>query len=353
MLKLGLGRGSRPESSCIGLCNSAQVTEHKIDIPETTLQRLKDNVRVRDLRIVPLISSATEIVHALGLGRFQVGRSHECDFPAEVLQLPVCTQPAFAVSGSSREIDDLVKDRLRAALSIYKVDSQMLQELAPTHIITQTQCKLCAVSLEDVERALQDGMESDAQVIALEPYALADLWRDIEQVATRCGEHDAGTALIRRLKAEMCGIEEEARRASMRPTVAAIEWLEPLMAAGNWVPELIEMAGGQNLFGVAGQHSPWMTWEELERSDPDVIVALPCGFDLARTRSEMHWLTGRPGWAELQAVRTGNVFVTDGNQFMNRPGPRLVESLRIFAEVLHTDLLDPTLEHVGWERFST
>ncbi len=306
---------------------------------------------VRELRILSLIASATEIVHALGLGQFQVGRSHECDYPSDVLQLPVCTRPSFPVTGSSREIDDLVKDRLRAALSIYEVDSEMIRALAPTHIITQTQCKVCAVSLEDVEKALQQGMATGAEIISLEPYALADLWRDINRVATRCGRASAGVALTATLQRRMREIEAKAQGSASQPTVAAIEWLDPLMAAGNWVPELIQMAKGSNLFGVAGQHSPWMTWDELTLSDPDVIVALPCGFDLPRTRSEMHWLEQRSGWAGLKAVRNGTVYIADGNQFMNRPGPRLVDSLRIFAEILHPDLFEPTLKQIGWDVF--
>ncbi len=145
-------------------------------------------------------------------------------------------------------------------------------------------------------------------------------------------------------------METLAAKADGRPTVAAIEWIEPLMAAGNWVPELIEMANGRNLFGAAGQHSPWMTWEELTAADPDVIVALPCGFDLARTRNEARLLQGLAGWSNLKAVRAGKVFICDGNQFMNRPGPRLVESLRMFAEVIHPELFEPSLEGIGWER---
>src|SRR5581483_3490727 len=123
-----------------------------------------------------------------------------------------------------------------------------------------------------------------------------------------------------------------------------------LMAAGNWVPELIEMANGRNLFGAAGEHSPWMTWDQLTAADPDVIVALPCGYDLPRTRQEAQQLQERPGWSSLRAVHTGNVFVCDGNQFINRPGPRLLESLRIFGEILHPELFEPSLEGTGWER---
>jgi iron complex transport system substrate-binding protein len=227
----------------------------------------------------------------------------------------------------------------------------LIKSLAPTHIITQTQCEVCAVSLADVERALQAEFETQAHVISLEPYALADLWADIRRVAQACEQVDAAERLIGLLQDRMTAIQQQAQTAARTPSVAAIEWVEPLMAGGNWVPELIAMANGHNLFGIAGQHSPWMTWDELAEANPDVIVVLPCGFDLARTRSEMHWLTERPGWQALSAARTGNVFLCDGNQFMNRPGPRLVESLQIFAEILHPELFPPALEHVGWERF--
>ncbi len=290
----------------------------------------------------------------MGLGAFQVGRSHECDYPPSVLSLPVCTAPTIAVSGSSADIDRLVNERVASAVSVYKVDAGLVKSLRPTHILTQTQCKVCAVSLEDVERAIREEISIDARVVSLEPYALVDLWRDIERVARACGCAEAGESLVQSLKARMRAIElraaEQGAATDRKPTVAAIEWLEPLMAGGNWVPELIEMVAGENLFGVAGQHSPWMTWEQLVAADPDVLIALPCGFDLQRTRGEMYWLTDRPAWNDLRAVRSGRVFVCDGNQFMNRPGPRLVESLQIFAEILHPKVFDPTLEHVGWER---
>ena len=304
-----------------------------------------------NLRLLPLLSSATEIVHALGLGEFQVGRSHECDYPPAVLSLPVCTRPAIEVSGSSAEIDRLVKQRLASALSVYDVDSGLIGQLRPTHIITQTQCQVCAVSLEDVERAVRAEIGIEARIVSLEPYALDDVWRDIHRIAGACDVMGRGEALVAALEHRMSRICQLARTAGDKPRVAAIEWLEPLMAGGNWAPELIEMAHAENVFGSAGQHSPWMTWEDLRATDPDALIAMPCGFDLARTRSEMHWLTDRPDWHQLSAVRNGRVFLCDGNQFMNRPGPRLVESLQIFAEILHPSLFEPRLEHVGWERF--
>lgn len=305
---------------------------------------------MRDLRLLPLISSATEIVHALGLGEFQVGRSHECDYPSSVAQLPVCTRPAIPVSGSSKEIDQLVKEKIAAAVSVYEVDSARIRDLRPSHIFTQTQCKVCAVSLDDVERALQEQIGIAARVVSLEPYALADLWRDIGRVAQACGCTERGDELNSSLQIKMCAISERAKKAPYRPTVAALEWLEPLMASGNWVPELIEMAGGTNLFGLEGQHSPWMEWQQVVASDPDVIVGLPCGFDLARTRNEMYWVTERPEWNRLKAVQEGRVFICDGNQFMNRPGPRLLESLQAIAEMLHPEVFEPKLEGVAWER---
>jgi iron complex transport system substrate-binding protein len=302
-------------------------------------------------RILSLLASATEIVHALDLGRFQVGRSHECDFPEEVSRLPICSRPSFPVSGSSAEIDALVKDRVRTAVSIYDLDADLIRQLAPTHIVTQTQCEVCAVSLNDVERAVRAELDADCRVIALEPHALSDLWRDIDLVAAACDCEPAGAALVRRLQSRMAEITHAASGTGWRPRVAAIEWLEPLMAAGNWVPELIDIAGGENLFGQAGRHSPWMDWDQLAAANPDIIVALPCGFDLARTRQEMHWLTCRPGWQRLQAVRQKRVYLCDGNQYMNRPGPRLVESLQIFAEIFHPERFAPMLEQSGWVRF--
>ena len=306
------------------------------------------------VRILSLLSSATEIVHALGLGPFQIGRSHECDFPEEVCGLPICSRPSFPVSGSSAEIDALVKDRLRSAVSIYDLDTDLIQQLAPTHIITQTQCKVCAVSLEDVERALQTELNVNCRVIALEPQALSDVWRDIGWSPPAAIAKSRLRFLFSACKPALVksqlrsGAED---RPAWRPRVAAIEWLEPLMAAGNWVPELIELAGGENLFGHAGQHSPWMSWDELVAADPDIIVALPCGFGLSRTWQEMHWLTDRAGWQRLQAVRQRSRFVCDGNQYMNRPGPRLVESLQIFAEIFYPDRFAPNLEGTGWLKF--
>jgi len=296
-------------------------------------------------RIVSLISSATEIVHALGQFEFLVGCSHECDFPPTVKSLPVCTKPTIPVSGSSREIDQLVKDRVRNALSVYDVFDDVLERLQPTHILTQTQCEVCAVSLADVERSVAGRLASQPKIVSLNAESLDGVWADMRRVADALG---VGAALIAALQVRLQSISERALQSPKRPRVAVIEWIEPLMAAGNWTPELIALAGGVNLFGEAGKHSPWMSWEELVASDPDVILVAPCGFDLERTEKEMYWLSQRPEWPKF----ANRVFLADGNQYFNRPGPRLVESLQIVAEILHPDLFEPSFHGAAWRRFA-
>jgi iron complex transport system substrate-binding protein len=297
-----------------------------------------------NMRIVSLIPSATEIVDCLGLTSYLVGRSHECDFPESVRSLPICTAPKFDPHGDSATIHDRVTDILQSALSVYNIDTELLQKLQPTHILTQAQCEVCAVNLSDVEQAVASLTGCTPQIISLQPDRLDDVWQDIARSAVAFGV-DA-EPIISGLKARMT-----ANVATNRPRVACIEWIEPLMAAGNWVPELVALAGGENLFGAVGQHSPWMQWAELVAADPDVIVIMPCGFDLERTRSESVILVQHPDWAGLKAVRSGRVYVTDGNQYFNRPGPRLVESFEILQEIfadregVHYDR--------GWSRFAS
>jgi iron complex transport system substrate-binding protein len=304
------------------------------------------------MRIVSLIASATEMLDALGLSEFQVGRSHECDYPERVKSLPVCTGPRFDISGDSREIDRRVKETLATAVSVYQVFEDVLASLAPTHILTQTQCQVCAVSLADVERALSERFSTRPVVVALEPNSLADIRDDVMRVALACGIEDRGVDLVASMDRRMEKMAALAQSTGRRPRVALIEWQEPLMAAGNWMPELVSMIGAENLFGEARAHSPWMQWEGLVAADPDAVVVSPCGYDLDRTRAEMHWLYSRPGWDELRAVREGRVFLADGNQYFNRPGPRVVETLEILGQMLFPEQFPPVLEGSGWVRFT-
>ena len=290
------------------------------------------------MRIVSLIASSTEIVCALGKGDELVGRSHECDFPAWVKSLPSVTAPKFATDGTSYEIDERVKAIVQEGLAVYRVDAAALEALHPDVIITQSQCEVCAVSTKDVEAAVCQIIGSRPRIVSLEPNALDDIWRDIARVAEALGVVERGRGVIAELQGRMDAVGVRARTAATRPTVACIEWVEPLMAAGNWMPTLVELAGGTNLFGTAGKHSPWMTFDELVARDPDVIVILPCGYDIARASADLPLLEKQPRWRSLRAVQAGRVFIADGNQYFNRPGPRVVESLEILAELIHPEL---------------
>jgi iron complex transport system substrate-binding protein len=310
-----------------------------------------NKTKTTKLRIVSLIASATEIVCALGFEDQLVGRSHECDYPTSVKQLPQLTSPKFNVEGTSAEIDQRVKSILQDALSVYRVDAAMLEELKPTHIITQSQCEVCAVSLKDVEQAVCELTSSKPAIVSLEPNSLDDVWTDIQRVGEALGAAERAQNLIDSLQSRMDDIVQRTHWIPNNPTLAYIEWIDPLMAGGNWMPELVEMAGGLNLFGEAGKHSPWMTWDDLVTKDPEIIFVSPCGFDIPRTLQEMSLLSGRDEWKHLKAVAEGRVFVADGNQYFNRPGPRLAESLEILAEVIHPNVFHFDHEGTAWVRY--
>ncbi len=301
-------------------------------------------------RIVSLLPSATEIVCALGFADQLVGRSHECDFPAAVTRLPALTSPKFNPEGTSVEINDRVKTILAEALAVYRVDADRLRELRPDVIVTQSQCDVCAVSMREVEDAVAQWTGSRPRIVSLAPYALRDVFADMEHVAEALGASVRGTEVVGALRARLAAIELRARAAATRPRVACIEWIDPLMAAGNWMPELFAMAGAENLFGRAGQHSPWMKFAELAAADPDVILIAPCGFTMDRAALDLPALTAHPEWPRLKAVRSRQVLLGEGNQFFNRPGPRLAESLEILAEVLHPELFAFGHEGSGWRR---
>jgi iron complex transport system substrate-binding protein len=298
-------------------------------------------------RVASLLASATEIVTALGARDLLVARSHECDFPADVDRLPAVTAPKLDTSRSSAEIDRAVKELIEQALSVYRVDAEALRALQPDLIVTQTQCEVCAVSESDVIAALAEWTGTPPTIVSLRPDGLSDVFADIERVAAALGRVDSGAALVASMKERMDSVATRAATLP-KPRVACIEWIEPLMAAGNWMPELVAMAGGENLFGEAGRHSPWMTLEQLVAADPDIIVVLPCGFDIARSRAEMPALSAKPEWQRLRAVRGGRVALVDGNQYFNRPGPRLADSAEILAEILHPDVFGRGRKGTAW-----
>ncbi|MCL2923805.1 MAG: cobalamin-binding protein [Trichodesmium sp. MAG_R04] len=300
------------------------------------------------LKIVSLIPSATEIITELGLTKAMVGRSHECDYPPEIQNLPICTQPKFNPDGSSREIHNRATELLQSALSVYLVEVETLEKLQPTHIITQAQCDVCAVSLKDVEIAVANLTKSHPQIISLQPNLLAEVWEDILRVGNSLGVD--GSQVISPLKKRVTACQEKTQNLPVNkiPKVACIEWSNPLMAAGNWIPELVKLAGGNSLFGEVGHHSPWLKWEELLTANPDVIIFMPCGFSLERTRQDVLELIKSSEWQNLSAAKSGKVYITDGNSYFNRPGPRLVDSLEILAEILHPELFNFGYQGIGW-----
>ncbi len=286
---------------------------------------------------------------ALDCGDRLVGRSHECDQPAWVKRLPAVTSPRLDASAPSVEIDHDVRALLSQALSVYIVDHTRLAVLAPDLLITQVQCEVCAVSLTDLEAAVRAGLPSNPAIVSMRPDALADVWTDMRAIAGALGVPERGVQLVTRLRARMRGIAERTRGRE-RPRVACIEWIEPLMAAGNWTPELLELAGAVDVLGEAGQHAGPIAFGQLAAADPDVIWVTPCGMDLGRTRAELGPLVNHPDWSRLRAVRDGRVFLGDGNALFNRPGPRVVETVECLAEAMHPGAFRFGHEGTGWER---
>ena len=341
-------------------------------------------------RIVSLLASATETIYALGMGRFLVGRSHECDYPPEVKHLPVLTGPRIDVSGNSRAIDEQVREVVQRGEPVYWVNAELLRLLRPTVIVTQDHCEVCAVSLRDVEQAIctwnmlapvsdgnqiavsfadsanpestpnatatdgathlgaghltserlavQDTEESPLRpptIVALKPHCLAEVWQGMLDIGSALGVTERAEQLVVRLKQRMQQVSLVLPENTHRRTVICLEWLDPLMGAGNWMPELVYLAGGVSVLDEAGKPSAYLHYQDLVQADPEIIILMPCGWDIQRSLQEIHVLERLPGWQHLYAVRHRQVFITDGNQYFNRPGPRLAESVEMLAEMLH------------------
>ncbi|MFD5764762.1 cobalamin-binding protein [Streptomyces sp. NPDC127049] len=287
------------------------------------------------MRIVSLLPAATDIVADLGLASHLVGRTHECDWPpAEVASVPVVTRAEFdANSLSSREISAAVGGAEHRGSSLYTLDTDVLAALAPDVLLTQDLCRVCAVSYEPVSRAARL-LDAGSRVLSLEPRTLDDVLDCLVTVGELLGVREAAE----RRRAEWRGRLDEVRSATAarpRPRVVAVEWLDPLWPAGHWVPEQIARAGGEALLAAPGEHTAPMTWEAVRAARPDVLLLLPCGFPPERTLTELDLLTALPGWADLPAVRSGEVWVLDGPAYFNRPGPRVVRGAEVLAHVLH------------------
>lgn len=289
------------------------------------------------MRIVSLLPSATEILFALGLDDEVVAVTHECDYPAAARAKPHITRSRLKPEMSSGEIDQAVRTEISAdAHTLYTIDRDLLARLAPDLIVTQQLCEVCAVAYDEVLDAVAT-LPHRPEVLNLEPTYLADVLADITRVGAATGRTEQADRLVGDLQARIQRVRERVSAASHRPTVAFLEWIDPLFCGGHWNPELVEMAGGHDPLGRLGQPAVTVAWEQVRGIAPEVMVISCCGFTAERTRQELPLLEGLPGYAELPCVRAGRVHVVDGNAYFSRPGPRLVESLELLAGFIHPE----------------
>lgn len=289
------------------------------------------------MRIVSLLPSATEIVCELGLREQLVGVTHECDYPPFVRTLPKVTRTLIPTDASSREIDALVRERLKTDRALYRLDMPTLERLQPDLIVTQALCDVCAVAEEEVRKAAC-ALACAPTVINLEPTRLADLFTSLRTVGRAAGVPDRADAVVDRLAARVEAVERRTAQLETRTRVVLLEWIDPPFCAGHWSPELVRLAGGCEVLGREGRPSKTTAWEEIVGADPDILFIACCGFDAERTRQDLPILTARPGFSRLSCSHSGRVYWVDGSAYFNRPGPRLVDSLEILAHALHPEV---------------
>jgi iron complex transport system substrate-binding protein len=285
------------------------------------------------MRIVSLVPHATELLFALGLGGDVVAVTHECDHPTAALELPRVTRDRLPPGLGPGEIDAAVRERTQAGEAIYELDAELLHELSPDLIVTQALCPVCAVSFDDVEKLAAE-MDPAPEVVALDPTTLGESMADIRTVARATGAHQAAVALVARQRARVDAVRAAVKGARTRPRVAAIEWFDPVFVAGHWTPQLVELAGGEDVLGLAGEHSEQTTWEVVAAARPEVVVCMPCGYDAPRAHLEATLFAH-----ELRRVGAGTVVAVDAAATFSRPGPRLVDGLELLAHVLHPELV--------------
>jgi iron complex transport system substrate-binding protein len=289
------------------------------------------------VKIVSLLPSATEIVCALGLESSLVGVTHECDFPAGVARLPRVTRTLIPHDAASAEIDALVRERLRTEKALYTLDLPTLEALRPDLIVTQALCDVCAVAEAEVTAAAC-ALPGSPSVVNLEPTCLDDVFTCLELVADAADVAGRGREVVAALRARVATVAARASGLRERPTVGVLEWIDPPFSSGHWTPELIALAGGRPLLGDAGTRSRTLAWDDVRAADPEILLVACCGFDVARTRHDLPILARQPGFAALRSVRADRVYVTDGNAYFSRPGPRLVDSLEILAHAIAPDV---------------
>ncbi len=279
-----------------------------------------------------------------------MGVSHECDFPAEIAGRPALTEAKVDASQTSAQIDAGVRRLLADSLGVYRIRTDVLERLRPDLIVTQDQCDVCAVPFAEVEAVARQCLGPDVQIISLRPTRLGDILEDMQRVAAAAGVAAAGESLVAGIRERLGRLRARDPHLHSRPRVACIEWIEPLMVAGNWVPELVELGGGRYDLVAAGAASRVISWDELQASAPDVVVVMPCGFKLPQTRAELPILFSQPQWTRLPAVRNRRVYAVDGNAYLNRPGPRIAESAELLAGLIQPGFFASLLPPDSWER---
>ncbi len=286
------------------------------------------------MRVASLLPSATELLFAIGAGPDVVGVTHECDWPPEARQLPVLTASLFDHAGSPPgEIDRHVRAAVHRGSGIYALDAHLLSELHPDLIVTQELCEVCAVSYRQVETAVRE-LPGEVPILSLEPEGLEDIMETAMVLGRATGHEDGAERLVEAMRRRLGSVEALPPVEGGRPAVACVEWTDPLMAGGHWVPEMVRRAGGDDVLGAEGERSAEVAWEDVVAAAPDVMVLMPCGFGLERSLECAAEVTTRPGFDELPCARSGRVAAVDGSSYFNRPGPRIVDGLEILAAIL-------------------
>jgi len=290
------------------------------------------------MRIVSLVPAATEICFALGLGAEVVGVSPECDYPAPASEIPKVSRALLAYEGkTSSETSRMVGERLAADEALYRIDEEALREASPDVILTQGLCEVCAPTTNNV-RAVATGLAKRPRIVPLDPHSLKDMLEDIERVGKACGAYVAASSVVDELRERIGRIAFLTARISERPKVVCLEWLDPLFLGGHWIPEMVELAGGQNLLAKPGEKSRRVEPKDVVMAAPQAAVLMPCGFHIERSLEEASVVTRQAWWQDLPAARQGRVWVADGSSYFNRPGPRLVTGLEILAHILQPEI---------------
>lgn len=292
-----------------------------------------------DLRIVSFLPAATEMVCALGLGDRLAGVSHECDYPPAVRGRPVVVRPALPLEKMSlREIDEAISARLRAGASLYEIDERLLRELAPTLLLTQNLCQVCAPSGNEVTQVLK-AMRTPPEILRLTPKSLAGVEENLRELGRTTGRLAEAEALIAQGRARLEKVAARTRGALTKPRVFCLEWVDPLYCSGHWMGEMVEIAGGVDALSRRGTDSVRIAWDDVVRWAPEVLVVMPCGFHLRQAVEQVPPLSALPGWACLPAVRQGRVYAADANSYFARPGPRLIDGAELLAHLIHPELV--------------